>query len=62
MTNHTPPRPRKTAEILWRFLSGDNNFQEAHTGLADVEIEAQILLECLKRGAVAIPPQEGKKQ
>lgn len=50
MTNHPIPRPRVTAEILWRFLSGDNNFQEAHTGLEDVEIEAKIFMECLRRG------------
>ena len=50
MTSHKTPRPRKTAEVLWRFLSGDNKFEEAHTGLADVEIEAQIFLECVRRG------------
>ena len=50
MTNHLAPRPRLTAEILWRFISGDNNFQENHTGLEDVKIEAEIFLECLRRG------------
>lgn len=50
MTSHSTPRPQKTAEVLWRFLSGDNDFQEEHTGLADVEIEAQIFLECVRRG------------
>ena len=50
MTNHAIPRPRVTAEILWRFLSGDNNFQESHTGLEDVEIESKIFMECLRRG------------
>lgn len=50
MTEHETPRPRRTAEILWRFLTGDNNFQEAHTGLADVEIESQIFLGCVRRG------------
>ena len=50
MTNHSKPRPRLTAEILWRFLTNDNNFQEEHTGLEDVKIEAQIFLECLRRG------------
>ena len=50
MTNHAKPRPRLTAEILWRFLANDNNFQEEHTGLADVKIESQIFLECLRRG------------
>lgn len=50
MTSHKTPRPRKTAEVLWRFLTGNNEFEEAHTGLADVEIEAQIFLECVRRG------------
>lgn len=51
MTTHETPRPRLTAEILYRFLSGNNDFEEAHTGLADVEIESKIFLECLHRGA-----------
>ena len=48
MTSHPIPQPRKTAEILWRFLSGDNTFEESHTGLEDVEIEAKIFAECMK--------------
>lgn len=50
MTNHPIPRPRKTAEILWRFLTGNNEFEEQHTGLADVKIESEIFMECLRRG------------
>lgn len=41
---------RYTAEILYRFISGDNEFVEEHTGLADVMIEKEILVECLRRG------------
>lgn len=41
---------RYTAEILYRFISGDNEFEEAHTGLEDVMIEKEILVECLRRG------------
>lgn len=41
---------RYTAEILYRFISGDNEFVEEHTGLADVLIEKEILVECLRRG------------
>ena len=37
---------RKTAEILYRFISGDNDFKEEHTGLEDVLIETQILAYC----------------
>ena len=42
-------RPRKTAEILYRFISGDNEFVESHTGLEDVEIEKQILFYCYRQ-------------
>ena len=48
MTEQATPKPRKTAEVLWRYLSGDNNFQESHTGLEDVKIEAKIFTECMK--------------
>lgn len=34
---------RYTAEILYRFISRNNNFIEEHRGLEDVEIETQIL-------------------
>lgn len=37
---------RFTAEIIFRFLSGDNNFIEAHTGLEDVLIEKDIFRYC----------------
>lgn len=36
-------QPRLTAEILYRFISTDNDFTEAHTGLEDVLIEKEIL-------------------
>lgn len=39
---------RYTAEILYRFISGQVDFEEAHTGAEDCEIEAQILMDCLK--------------
>ncbi len=41
--------PRKTAEILYRFISGDTTFEESHTGLEDVLIEAQIMWYCLRQ-------------
>lgn len=40
---------RFTAEILYRFISKDNNFIEAHTALADVEIETQIMAYCFRQ-------------
>ena len=36
-------QPRFTAEILYRFITKDNNFKEEHTGLEDVLIEVEIL-------------------
>lgn len=41
--------PRKTAEIVWRFISGDPDFEESHTGLEDVLIEAEIMWYCFKQ-------------
>lgn len=41
---------RFTAEILFRFLSGNNGFEESHTGLEDVLIEKEILKFCLNCG------------
>ena len=40
-----------TAEILYRFFTGDNDFVESHTGLEDVTIEKVIFAECMARGA-----------
>lgn len=48
MTNHLKPRPRATAEVLWRFLTKNNDFMEEHTGLDDAKIEAQIFTLCRK--------------
>ena len=42
---------RYTAEILYRFITNDNNFIESHTGLEDVMIEKEIFVECMRRGA-----------
>jgi hypothetical protein len=50
MTNHATPRPRLTAEILYRYITGDNEFVESHTGLEDVQIEADIFLKMKELG------------
>lgn len=39
---------RFTAEILYRYLIQDVNFEEAHTGLADVLIETTIFTHCFR--------------
>lgn len=38
------------AEIVYRFISGENNFIEEHTALSDSLIECQILLYCIENG------------
>lgn len=42
-------KPRATAEILYRYISGDNGFDEEHTGLADCLIEKEIFVHCLRQ-------------
>lgn len=46
MTNHSYARPRLTAEILYRYITKNENFVEAHTGLEDVLIEKTIFVAC----------------
>lgn len=46
MTNHPVPRPRLTAEALWRYLSNNTAFEESHTGVDDTAIEALIYAAC----------------
>lgn len=40
---------RFTAEILYRFITKDNDFIESHTALEDVMIEKEILAYCYKQ-------------
>lgn len=47
-TKHKTPRNRVTAEIVYRYITGNNDFVENHTGLEDVQIETCILLYCLQ--------------
>lgn len=48
MTKHATPRPRMSAEVLYRFIAQDVNFEEEHTALADVIIETEIVLACYR--------------
>ena len=41
-------RPQLTAEILYKYISGDLSFQEEHTGLADTMIEREIFMQCVQ--------------
>lgn len=36
------------AETVYRYLTGNTNFEEEHTGLADVQIETEILLMAMR--------------
>ena len=40
-------KPRATAEILYKYISGDIDFKEDHTGLEDVLIEIAITCKCI---------------
>lgn len=42
-------QPRLTAEIIYRFISGNNDFKEVHKGLDDVRIEKEILAYCYRK-------------
>ena len=41
--------PRFTAEILFRFITDNLDFEEEHTGLADVLIEKDIFAYCCRQ-------------
>lgn len=49
MTKHKNPRVQKTAEVLYRYITGNIDFAEAHTGLEDVRIESVILAHCFRQ-------------
>ena len=42
-------RPQATAEILYRYITGDYDFKESHTGLEDVMIEKEIFAHCVRQ-------------
>lgn len=42
-------KPRATAEILYKYISGEINFFEEHTGLEDVLIEKEIFKQCMRQ-------------
>lgn len=49
MTRHKTPRPQVKAEVIYRFITGNNDFIESHTGLEDVLIEKEILAYCYRK-------------
>lgn len=42
-------QPRLTAEIIYRFISGEEDFEEEHKGLDDCLIEKEILAYCYRK-------------
>lgn len=49
MTKHKNPRPQMKVEVVYRYISGNNNFVESHTGLEDVMIEKDIFVHCMRQ-------------
>ena len=49
MTNHKTPRPQVKAEVIYKYITGNNDFVESHTGLEDVLIETEILAYCFRK-------------
>lgn len=45
MTAHKVPRPRKTAESVYAFITNNPHYIEEHTALEDSKIEAAILFK-----------------
>lgn len=42
-------KPRATAEILYRYISKDVDFKEAHKAMEDVIIEREIFWHCIRQ-------------
>lgn len=49
MTRHSTPRPQMKAEVIYRYISGNNDFIESHTGLEDVTIETAIMAHVFRQ-------------
>lgn len=62
---------KTSAEVVYKYMTGNADFEEAHTGLEDVEIEAAIMAKCfaqhkkmdksINRLCWRIPQKEFKK-
>jgi len=40
---------KTSAEIVYRYMTNDDNFDESHTSMKDCEIEKEIFFKCLKQ-------------
>ena len=50
MTAHKTPRPRKTAESVFAYITQNGDYKEEHTALEDSKIEARILFKAWAEG------------
>ena len=46
MTKHKRPRPQMKAEVIYKYITHNTDFEESHTGLEDVLIEKEIFAKC----------------
>ena len=60
-TSHNGSRPSLRAESLYKYLTKNIGFVEAHTALQDAEIELSILRACKRRGGKLTPLFNKKK-
>ena len=49
MTRNKVPRPQMKAEVIYRYITGNNTFIESHTGLEDCMIEKEIFAKCCRQ-------------
>lgn len=49
MTKHKTPRTQVKAEVVYRYITGQIEFEESHTGLEDVMIEKEIMAYCFRK-------------
>ena len=45
----THGKPQMTAEVVYKYITGKEDFVESHTGLEDVKIETEIFKYCLNQ-------------
>lgn len=47
LTKHEKPRTQFTAEVVYRYITKNPDFQELHMGIYDSQIEKEIYLYCM---------------
>ena len=50
-----------TAETVYKYITDDTDFVEAHTALADSQIESDILFACVESGANLLDDYKAKR-